>query len=68
MVFNTKATANKRIQFLNEMAEIATAFEDKFIIGQKPIMFQTTELKKLWVQAATREATEGIAEGTWSEE
>jgi len=31
-------------------------------------MFQTAELKKLWVQAATKEAMEGVAEGKWSEE
>jgi len=68
MVFNTRTTTHAWIQFLNKMAEIATGFEQELIICQQPTMFQTAESKRLWVQAATKEAAEGIEEGTWSEE
>jgi len=67
MVFNTRTTTHHWIQFLNEMAEIATSFERQLIICQQPTMFQTAESKRLWVRAATKEAAEGIEEGTWSE-
>jgi len=52
--------------FLNKIADITNKFDCKTIISQQLTMFQTTQLKKLWIEAVTKQGADGIANGIWS--
>jgi len=54
--------------FLNKITEITNKFDCKTIICQQFTIFQTTQLKKLWIEAVTKQAADSIANGTWSKE